>query len=126
MASVRTGLTIPDHIADKWIAGRVRVKQPGGCGPHFFARINARSLAPGTQGRKQNIYRCLEAASLRGRRHCEQNIYKTHKAASLAGRKAELMTGICKAPKKMCKYLAKFAKINATVKQLAVNKRDTI
>jgi hypothetical protein len=49
------------------------------------------------------------------------DIYKTPKAASLAGRKAghRHMPGT----KKMCKYLAKFAKIDATVKQLAGNKR---
>ena len=52
------------------------------------------------------------------------DIYKTHKAASLAGRKvgSKQMPGT----KKMCKCLAKFAKIYATAKQLAVNKRDTI
>jgi hypothetical protein len=60
--------------------------QLGAAAPIFF-RINAKNLALGPQGRKQNIYKTHKAASLRGRRHCEQNIYKTHKAASLAGRK---------------------------------------
>ena len=51
--------------------------------------------------------------------------YINAQGRKLGESQAELMTGSQHMPgtKKMCKYLAKFAKIDATVKQLAGNKR---
>ena len=93
-----------------------------GLRPPFFARIKARHPAPKAASK---IYidasrpQACEAAGIASKTY----IKRTRPQAWRAARQA---IGICKAPKKMCKCLAKFAKINATVKQLAVNKRDTI
>jgi hypothetical protein len=79
----------------------------GAAAPIFFAD---QRQEPGTRhprSQADKIYIMPEAASPRGRRHCEQNIYKTHKAASLAGRKlgSKQMPGTKKnvqMPSKIC------------------------